>query len=86
MSAAPVTKTDQVRQALGREDLALALRLAKDFRLGLSPEERAAIKRAHECQDPAKARFYQQIGQDPAENVRRGIEVLKTLVEGGKAA
>lgn len=80
MATNPVTKTDLVRQALGRGDAAGALRLAKGFRLGLTSDERAALQRAHECQDQGKARFYRDLGQDPTANISEGLAVLRRLV------
>jgi len=67
------TKISQLKQAAARGDWATALRIAAKFpQLGAHA---AAIKRAHEASHSAA--FYRQIGRDPDELIRAGIQALR---------
>jgi hypothetical protein len=71
------SKTDKLLQMLRSGDDRGALRLAKTFRLGLTDDQRAAIKRAHECYE--NGHFYAQLGRDPGALRARGLEVLREV-------
>lgn len=68
-------KTDRVRSLVAAGDYKAALRIAKDFRLGISKTESDLMKRGYECM-ATSPRFYQSIGLDVEECIRRGIEVV----------
>lgn len=70
----PEKKSDRVRRLVAAGEYKAALRIAKDFRLGISPEDSDAMIRGFECM--TSPRFYQSIGKDPAKIAQRGIEVV----------
>lgn len=72
-----VKKTDVVRDLVGKREYRKALSIAKDFHLGITPEQSSTMKRAYECM--VHERFYLSIGTDTKKAVRDGIEVLEGL-------
>lgn len=72
-----VKKTDVVRNLVGKREYRKALSIAKDFRLGITPEQSSTMKRAYECM--VHERFYLSIGTDTKKAIRDGIEVLEGL-------
>lgn len=70
-------KTDTVRRLTADGDFKGALRIAKDFRLGITKQESSAMKLAYECM--VHGNFYKQLGYDLNEKVTEGVEVLKGL-------
>ena len=70
-------KTDTVRRLTADGDFKGALRIAKDFRLGITKQESSAMKLAYECM--VQGNFYKQLGYDLNEKVAEGLEVLKGL-------
>lgn len=70
-------KSDIVRDLVGREEYRKALAIAKDFRLGITPEQSDKMTRAYECM--VHERFYLSINTDTQAAVREGIEVLRNL-------
>lgn len=70
-------KTDLVRELVAQKEYKPALRIAKEFRLGVSEDQTAAMKRAYECL--LYDRFYRQIGIDVPASIARGIAVLEDL-------
>src|SRR5271165_6894212 len=74
----PPKKLDQLKKLMAEERWPAALALAAKFpQLG---DERAAITRGHEA--GTRANFYRQIGKDPDELIRLGIEALKRRYTG----
>ena len=67
-------KSDKVRRLVAGRDYKSALRIAKDFRLGIRIEEWKQMTRAFECMNYPE--FYQSIGLDPKAEIRKGIEIL----------
>lgn len=70
-------KTDMVREAIKAEDWKKALRIAKDFRINVSPEQRKEMSRAYECL--VHPEFYKQIGTDIPGAIAKGKEVVSCL-------
>ena len=70
-----VKKTDIVRAAVAAGDFKKALRIAKDFRIGISKEDSDAMKRGYECM-ATSPEFYKSIGLDVSKCIEKGIEVL----------
>lgn len=70
-------KTDAVRRLVAAGKYKEALKIAKDFRLGISKEDSDAMKRGYECL--VYPQFYQSIGANPAETVGKGQETLQRL-------
>ena len=70
-------KTDRVRRLLTAGEYKEALRIAKDFRLGITQTESDLIKRGYECL--VHPEFYESIGVDVDRTVRLGIAALKCL-------
>ena len=70
-------KTDTVRRLTADGDFKGALRIAKDFRLGITKQESSAMKLAYECM--VHGNFYKQLGYDLNEKVAEGLEVLNGL-------
>lgn len=73
----PEKKTDTVRRLVRERDYRSALRITKDFRLGISKEDRDAMRLAYECL--VRPAFYRQLGKDPVAEVKSGVEVLRKL-------
>lgn len=70
-------KSDMVRRLVAAGDYKAALRIAKDFRLGITKEQQSDMVRGFECLN--NARFYQSIGYDPAQIAQKGIETVISL-------
>lgn len=70
-----VKKSDKVRAAVAAGNFKKALRIAKDFRIGISKEDLDAMKRGYECM-ATSPEFYKSIGFDVSECIEKGIEVL----------
>lgn len=70
-------KTEVVRSLVRSGELKQALKIAKDFRLGISKPDSDAMKLAYECM--VHKRFYKQLGYNLSEKVAEGVEVLKRL-------
>lgn len=71
-------KSDAVRRLVAAGDYKAALRIAKDFRLGITKEQRNDMIRGFECMTDGE-RFYQSIGCDPAQIAQKGIETVISL-------
>jgi len=76
-SSGPEKKSDVVRRLVRARDYRAALRIAKEFRLGISKEDRDAMRLAYECM--VSPGFYQQLGRDPAAEIDSGVGVLVRL-------
>lgn len=72
-----VRKSDIVREAVARQDYKKALLLAKDFRIGISSEQRKKMALAYECM--VHPDFYQSIGRDIEQAKAEGIEEVVKL-------
>lgn len=70
-------KTDAVRRLVAAGKYKEALKIAKDFRLGISEEDSDAMKRGYECL--VYPQFYQSIGINPTETAGKGQETLQRL-------
>ena len=70
-------KSDIVREAVRQGDWKKALRIAKDFRINVSKEQRDKMTKAYECM--VHPDFYKQLGTDIAEAIAKGKEVVSCL-------
>lgn len=70
-------KTEIVKEAIKAGDFKKALKLAKDFRINVTKEQREAMARAYEC--IVHPEFYRQIGIDIAKSVEAGKKTLVLL-------
>lgn len=70
-------KSDMVRRLVAGGDIKAALRIAKDFRLGITKAEHDAMTLAYECM--VHGRFYASLGYDLNEKVEQGAAVLTRL-------
>lgn len=70
-------KSDLVRRFVSQRDYKKALALAKDFRLGITPEQSEMMKLGYECM--VHARFYRSIGTDVEMAVQNGKRVVTEL-------
>lgn len=70
-------KTDQVRQAIKDGELKKALRIAKNFRLGITKEEQVSMSRAYECM--IRPDFYRQLGYDTDNVVEHGCNIVRMM-------
>ena len=73
----PEKKSDVVRRLVRERDYRSALRIAKEFRLGISKEDRDAMRLAYECM--VSTEFYRQLDQDPKAGIECGVSVLVRL-------
>lgn len=74
-----IKKSDIVREAVQKQDWKKALQIAKDFRIGVTQEQRSKMVRAYEC--IVHPNFYQQIGVNILEAIEQGIAVVKKYAE-----
>lgn len=72
-----VRKTDIVRADIRQRSWKEALRIAKDFRIGVTQEQRDTMRLAYEC--IVHPEFYRQIGADIPEAIRKGKLILLEL-------
>ena len=77
-----VKKSDIVKEAVREQDWKKALQIAKDFRIGISQEQRNKMARAYEC--IVHPDFYKQIGIDIADAIEQGKAVAKEYAESGR--
>ena len=70
-------KTEILKEAIKAGDFKKALKLAKDFRINVTKEQREAMARAYEC--IVHPEFYRQIGIDIAKPVESGKKTLVLL-------
>lgn len=57
-----MSKSDLVRSYIASGEWKKALKEAKDFRIGITKEQRSVLARAYECM--VHPDFYRQIGKD----------------------
>lgn len=74
-----IRQSDIVREAVRKQDWKKALRIAKDFRIGITQEQRAKMARAYECM--VHPEFYRQIGTDIPDAIEQGKTVVKEYAE-----
>lgn len=78
-----VKKSDVVRDAVRQQDWKKALRIAKDFRIGITKADRIKMARAYEC--IVHPDFYRQIGTDVHGAIEQGKAVVMEYAERGVA-
>lgn len=71
-------KSDAVRRLVASGDYKAALRIAKDFRLGISKQQSDDMIRGYECMT-SNARFYESLGLDTAKIAQKGVETVQSL-------
>lgn len=76
-----IKKSEIVKIAVKEQDWKKALQIAKDFRIGISKEERSVMTRAYEC--IVHPDFYRQIGVDIALTIQLGQAIVKKYAEKG---
>lgn len=74
-----IKKSDIVREAVQKQDWKKALQIAKDFRIGVTQEQRSKMTRAYEC--IVHPDFYQQIGVDILEAIEQGKAIVKEYAD-----
>ncbi len=72
-----IRKSDIVREAVAAGDWKKALRIAKDFQIGVTKEQRSTMARAYEC--IVYPDFYRQIGTDIPGAIAEGEKVVSCL-------
>lgn len=81
----PEKKSDAVRRLVAAKEYRKALGIAKDFRLGISRDERDTLRLAYECM--VWPEFYRQVGRDVGYEIKAGVMVLLKLYgTGGEQA
>ena len=70
-------KTDIVKEAVKIGDFKKALRIAKNFRINVTKEQRELMARAYEC--IVHPEFYRQIGYDVMETINLGERTVTLL-------
>ncbi len=74
-----IKKSEIVRTAIQVQDWKRALQIAKDFRIGVTQEQRNKMTRAYEC--IVHPDFYKQIGIDIAGTIEQGKAIVKEYAE-----
>lgn len=72
-----VKQTDIVRKAIKAGEMKKALRIAKDFRLNVTRDQREKMSRAYECM--VHPGFFRQIGVDIPAAIAEGEAVVRCL-------
>lgn len=72
-----VRKSDTVRSLVAQKQYKQALRIAKDFRLGITEVQSLRMKRAYECM--VHERFYLSLGEDIETRIAEGIETIVSI-------
>jgi hypothetical protein len=67
-----------VRQLIEAGEFKKALNGAKDFRIGVTREQRSVMARAYECF--IRPDFYRSIGKNPEQCIKAGIVVLQEVM------
>lgn len=75
-----MTKTETVKQMYLSGNCKAALRIAKDFHIGITKQEANDMQLAYECM--VHESFYRQLGKDTDAAIRKGISTLKSVVLG----
>jgi hypothetical protein len=70
-------KSDAVRRLVSSCDYKAALKIAKDFRLGISKEDADDMRRGYECM--TSPRFYQSIGIDTEAAIGKAVDAIQRL-------
>ena len=70
-------KSDKVRRLVAEGDLKAALRIAKDFKLGISKEDSDDMRRGYECM--TNPRFYLSLGMDVQNLAAKAEDIVKRL-------
>ncbi len=70
----PEKKSDMVRRLVAVGEYKKALRIAKEFRLGIDKVDREAMRLGYECM--VSPDFYRQIGKDVNAEIKHGVDVL----------
>jgi len=72
-------KTEQVKQFFAEGDFKKALRIAKNFRIGITEQQSMDMQMAYECM--LYPDFYRQLGKDIEKVKSVGISTLRSLIE-----
>ena len=72
-----MTKVEEARNYFNQGKVKEALRIAKDFRIGTTKEDRSVMARAYEC--IVHPDFYLSINVDIEKAIEFGVEVLKNI-------
>lgn len=70
-------KSDTVRRLVSEHKYKEALRIAKDFRLGICNADSEDMKRGYEC--IVHPDFYKQLGMDTDRIAQKGVETILRL-------
>lgn len=73
-------KSDTVRRLVSEKKYKEALRIAKNFRLGIPKDDLEDMKRGYEC--ILYPQFYEQLGMDTDKIAQKGIETVLRLYGG----
>lgn len=73
----PEKESDIVRNLVAAKDYKKALRIAKNFKFGISKSDSDAMRRGYECM--INPTFYEQIGIDAKLSVETGIRTIERL-------
>lgn len=72
-----IKKTDLVKQAVMAGDYKKALRIAKDFNLNITSDQKNKMALAYECM--VHPDFYKQLGKDIGQSIKDGKDVVIAL-------
>lgn len=73
-----MSKSESVRQFIAKGKIKEALRTAKDFRIGVTKEQRSTMARAYEC--IVHPDFYRSIGKNLDDCIESGRRVLSEVI------
>lgn len=73
-----MTKTETVKQMFLSGNRKAALRMAKDFKIGITRQEANDMQLAYECM--VHGEFYRQLGMDTDEVIKKGITTFQSVV------
>lgn len=72
-------KSDAVRRLIREGKQKEALRIAKGFRLGITPQQQHDMSMAYEC--IVHPGFYASLGMDTEQIINNGVGVLRSIFQ-----
>ncbi|USK72666.1 hypothetical protein [Peribacillus asahii] len=73
-----ITKTDLAVAAFCKNDIKQALKIAKDFKMGLTRVDHKQIVAGYECM--IHGDFYKQLNKNPEEETKKAVEVFRERI------
>jgi len=73
-----VSKTEQARKDYKSGNFKALLKVTKDWRIGITKDERTQMSRGYECL--IRPEFFKMIGKDPVVEIQKAVAIAKIKV------